>query len=373
MTKHQMTVFPSISAQCSFEASSTANICAGRTILITPEREANAPEQLLGLVESNKFSSHLRSGEFEHVTRGQLIIIGRLNGGDIEAPIGRVPYFRGDISVPDDTVLAKLFSRVEHPGEKDGVAFSLLVGHVRGNRAIDVVFDARGLNRHTALLAQSGSGKSYALAVLLEEILSKTLLNVIVFDFNGDFGAFGERGDWIHVPAGVTMPSFEVLSLSDLDARVRSDVVAARLRELWEGRGSRQPTMIVVDEVHNALLEKSEILGSCDYIERIAAEGRKYGLWLLIATQRPSRVPENILSQCDNLVLMRTGCEIDLEYTCRVYGRLTEDLARLARGFDRGESIAVGPLVKCPTLLRFRKRRSTEGGGDIPAETWARV
>ena len=54
---------------------------------------------------------------------------------------------------------------------------------------------------------------------------------------------------------------------------------------------------------------------------RIAAEGRKFGLYLLVSTQRPQKVHPNVVSQCDNLVLMRLNSAADLAYAAGASSR----------------------------------------------------
>ena len=82
--------------------------------------------------------------------------------------------------------------------------------------------------------------------------------------------------------------------------------------------------LIVIDEAHNVCPAEPEdplaALATEDAI-RIAAEGRKFGLYLLVVTQRPQKVHENVLSQCDNLVLMRMNSAADLAHVATLLVR----------------------------------------------------
>ena len=95
------------------------------------------------------------------------------------------------------------------------------------------------------------------------------------------------------------------------------------VERLWLQRESRTPTLIVIDEAHNICpadpcgLDQSALV---DRLVQIAAEGRKYGLWLLLSTQRPSKIHPQVLSQCDNLVLMRMNSPGDLAELGEVFG-----------------------------------------------------
>ena len=81
--------------------------------------------------------------------------------------------------------------------------------------------------------------------------------------------------------------------------------------------------LIVIDEAHNVCpSDPPDALTALatEYAVRIAAEGRKFGVYLLVCTQRPQKVQENVISQCDNLVLMRMASEADLGYTGDLLG-----------------------------------------------------
>ncbi|MFC7137265.1 ATP-binding protein [Halobaculum litoreum] len=105
---------------------------------------------------------------------------------------------------------------------------------------------------------------------------------------------------------------------------------------------------------------------------RVAAEGRKYGQYLLVATQRPGKLPENVLSQCDNLALMRMNSRDDLDRLAALFSYVPESLLAEATKFGLGEAVVGGRFVRNPTFARFEGRLTVEGGADVPA-TWARA
>ena len=106
------------------------------------------------------------------------------------------------------------------------------------------------------------------------------------------------------------------------------------LAALWRRRGERDPTLVVIDEAHNVCPREpgDEIITlATEHAARIAAEGRKFGLYLLVSTQRPQRVNELVVSQCDNLVLMRTASRGDLAYLTETLSFVPEPLVEYAR------------------------------------------
>ena len=93
-------------------------------------------------------------------------------------------------------------------------------------------------------------------------------------------------------------------------------------RRLWERRCDRSPVLVVIDEAHNVCPADPEdplTALATEHAVRIAGEGRKFGLYLLVSTQRPQKVHENVLSQCDNLLLMRMNSTADLGFVADVF------------------------------------------------------
>jgi DNA helicase HerA-like ATPase len=170
-------------------------------------------------------------------------------------------------------------------------------------------------------------------------------------------------------------PRCVVADLGSLEHREEQAVAAeALLAALWRRRAAREPILIVIDEAHNVCPSEPEdrlTALATEHAVRIAGEGRKFGLVLLAATQRPQKVHENVVSQCDNLVLMRMNSRSDLALLSETFSFVPAPLLALASEFRQGEAIVAGKLVSSPTLGRFGPRWSAEGGADVPAD-WAR-
>jgi uncharacterized protein len=90
-----------------------------------------------------------------------------------------------------------------------------------------------------------------------------------------------------------------------------------------------------------------------------------------VSTQRPQKVHENVLSQCDNLLLMRMNSLADLGFVGDVFSFVPPRLLERATAFRQGEALVAGKIVSHPCLVRFGARVAEEGGSDIPAD-WAR-
>ena len=155
-----------------------------------------------------------------------------------------------------------------------------------------------------------------------------------------------------------------------------------RSRRSWRARCStacgdlrkgRSPVLLVIDEAHNvcpaAPADPLTALATETAVQ-IAGEGRKFGLHLLVATQRPAKVHENVLSQCDNLILMRMNSPGDAAIVRDTLGFAPPGLVGRATGFGLGEALVAGKIASHPALIRFGRRVTREGGGDVGSD-WA--
>ena len=150
-----------------------------------------------------------------------------------------------------------------------------------------------------------------------------------------------ERDDWRCL----------VVDLGATTSDERSLAAAAVLEALWERRAERRPVLVVIDEAHNICPQRPDdqiVAAATRHAVNIAAEGRKYGLHLLVVTQRPQKVHENVLSQCDNLFLMRMSSPADLAYLAELFSYVPSGLTARAGDFRQGEALVAGPNSPIP-------------------------
>jgi DNA helicase HerA-like ATPase len=135
----------------------------------------------------------------------------------------------------------------------------------------------------------------------------------------------------------------------------------------------RRPTFIVIDEAHNLIPERKTSPASESLtakVVRIAAEGRKYGLYLIVVTQRPRKVDSNILAECDNLLLMKVTNQSDLDFAEQAFGFLSKEITQRATALTTGELLLTGSLGRGPTIFHVSPRRTLEGGRSIDDSYW---
>ena len=139
----------------------------------------------------------------------------------------------------------------------------------------------------------------------------------------------------------------------------------------------RPPVFVVVDEVHRLAPQKAEGAaegGVLEVMRQIAAEGRKQGLFLLVATQRPSKLQTDVLSECDNVCLMRLVSASDIDLLKKRLSLREPDKLDAAKKFERGEAIFGGQWTNGETahVHQVATRRTIESGGDLPLRNFVR-
>ena len=152
---------------------------------------------------------------------------------------------------------------------------------------------------------------------------------------------------------------FEVLSITvSLISRLVFDFAFhySKLKHKLE-ETNNVPFMIVCEEAHNYIprSNNAEFKASKKSIERIAKEGRKYGLSLMVVSQRPSEVSDTIFSQCSNFISLRLTNTIDQGYIKALLPDSANGLVDLLPSLAQGEALIVGDAVLMPSLVRLEK------------------
>jgi DNA helicase HerA-like ATPase len=158
-----------------------------------------------------------------------------------------------------------------------------------------------------------------------------------------------------------------VVDLSGLDDEV-SDYIAFRiLTDIYEKMASGEfeyPVFVFVEEAHRFIPAKDSTYSS-GIIKKIAAEGRKFGVFLIVITQRPSKIHSDALSQCNSQIIMRITNPQDQNAVASSSERLGETLLDDLPGLNTGEAVIVGEMTRAPIMARIKKRTTREGGSDI--------
>ncbi|MER7872180.1 DUF87 domain-containing protein [Streptomyces solisilvae] len=160
---------------------------------------------------------------------------------------------------------------------------------------------------------------------------------------------------------------FEVLSISvSLISRLLFDYAFYYKKSHSEGK-AETPLLVVYEEAHKYVprSDLSRFSASRAAIERIAKEGRKYGITAAIVSQRPAEISETIFSQCSNFLAMRLTNPEDQRYVRRLIpdslGPLTESLPMLSSG----EGLLLGDAAVMPSMVRLREAKPAPSSSDV--------
>ena len=173
---------------------------------------------------------------------------------------------------------------------------------------------------------------------------------------------------------GEVRKNLTIVDLSGLPFDVVDITVAVLTRTLfdfnfWSPPDVRRPFVLVYEEAHNYLprREPNRRMFAREAVEKVAKEGRKYGVSAMIVSQRPSEISETILSQCNSMVLMRMNNPDDQEYAARVVSDQFRSLISLLPSMRPGEGFIIGDSVLMPmrTLIDMPPKLPRSGDVDF--------
>lgn len=118
-------------------------------------------------------------------------------------------------------------------------------------------------------------------------------------------------------------------------------------------RGS-MPINIMLEEAHRYVQKDidNDILGY-NIFERIAKEGRKFGVMMDLVTQRPTELSETVLSQCSNFLIFKINHPADLEYIEKMVPNISSDVLEKQKSLQAGTCVAFGKMMKIPMIVKM--------------------
>lgn len=181
-------------------------------------------------------------------------------------------------------------------------------------------------------------------------------------------------------------PGIKIIDFSEVPSDILPVVVGLVGRliyqiQFWSSPGedgdARHPIVIVCDEAHLYLPSGAALTGplekrALENYERIAKEGRKYGVSLMVVSQRPSDVSTTILSQCSNIISLRLANKTDQAVVKQLLPESMEGLMEVLPTLDVGEAVVVGDATLLPTRIKMSKPKHEPRSATIPFWTrWA--
>lgn len=194
----------------------------------------------------------------------------------------------------------------------------------------------------------------------LDVLMSDARVSFLMTDWHG-----GAQDPFPAIVAQLIGDEFQprVIDLSGVPnevAGVSSAVIARTLFNLkvWQTSEERavDPVLLVCEEAHRYVPNRGEAQyeAAQEAIRRIAKEGRKYGVGLLLVSQRPSEVEATVLSQCNSWVVLRITNDADREHVKAILPDSMAGLTKMLSGLRRQEAIFVGQAAMLPSRIMIR-------------------
>ncbi|SDA39741.1 helicase HerA-like domain-containing protein [Methanobrevibacter millerae] len=402
-----------------------------------------------------------RIGGNDYYIKGKVKLLGDV---DDKLRLPRTPALPGTpIKLADKEILDKVF-KVKNP---------IKLGTLVNQEDVEVNVEANPmLNRHLAILAMTGAGKSNTVAVLMDQLLAYSV-PIFVFDMHGEYRdaefpngnvnviapkinptymSFAEikrlvnisgnayiqeryfRKAFHHVKreidsgterdhkfldamydylavlaseegsdkqiidvmnkiddakdkysnlfdnnkgnilTGIKIGHVNVLDLSQSDEYVAEVLVSHIMRNALRRRKNAvhgntgdtldHPVFFVIEEAH-ILAPNRRDSQSKHWIQRVAREGRKFGLGLCLVSQSPKTVDHDALSQMNNMIILRLVEPEDQRHVQSASESLSRDLIEQLPSLNVGEAIVLGLMSKVPTLVKIDEFKGRRTGGDL--------
>jgi hypothetical protein len=151
-----------------------------------------------------------------------------------------------------------------------------------------------------------------------------------------------------------------VVALSGYTGDFRATIYSLVAERIFSARVSNDlelPVLFLLEEAHNFAPARAATAAEQHAVtttRQIAQEGRKFGIGLIIVSQRPSRLDETTLAMCNSYIVMRMVNPDDQRFVRRVIETLGEDEARMLPDLDVGEGILSGQLINFPVLVKVK-------------------
>lgn len=181
-------------------------------------------------------------------------------------------------------------------------------------------------------------------------------------------------GQWFGHGAPIT-----ILDLAAVPSGIMQTISGCILQIVYDGLywgqntrvgGKQQPLLVVLDEAHTYLKAGEDSISS-RIVQMISKEGRKYGVGLLLVTQRPSELDETVLSQCGTIIGLRMTNQRDKAHVSSAMQDELREIADVLSSLRTGEAIVSGEAVRIPSRMKFFQAPFNAKSSDpVPSVLW---
>lgn len=230
------------------------------------------------------------------------------------------------------------------------------------------------VTERTAIIGQSGSGKSYLVSVICEELASNDL-GFVLLDTEGEYHGLSKfdnirliketeevediSADEENIKRIIQDSQKIILDVSESDKNTVNEFLTGIYSVTTELFKANKPTpfLLIIEEADIYIPQKRT--GGLEILQTISRRGRKRGLGILLATQRPALVNKNVLSQCNNVFIGKLMLKNDLDSVRLFFSSMDEvkQLTTLEPGY-----FYVQGAISDPMFIKIRARKTRHGG-----------
>ena len=208
------------------------------------------------------------------------------------------------------------------------------------------------------LLNEKSYGEGMALKVKLHTINNSSLGQFFKYDNFINVNQFINNLIMVGTNKRAQIINFVLEGVDDRFAKTLVKIYSRILFRFTKGlpnRGS-MPIHIMLEEAHRYVQKDTDnsILGY-NIFERIAKEGRKFGLVLDLITQRPTELSETVISQCSNFLIFKINHPTDMEYIRKMVPNISNDVIEKQKSLQSGTCVAFGNMMKIPLIVKMEK------------------
>lgn len=150
------------------------------------------------------------------------------------------------------------------------------------------------------------------------------------------------------------------INLNDIDddfAKVLTKIYSRLIFDFSKGLKNRGsiPFHIVLEEAHRYIQDdRDRFLFGYNIFERIAKEGRKYGVILGLISQRPVEISDTVISQCTNFLIFKINHPVDVEYIRKMVPNITDEIVEKQKSLQAGTCLGFGLGFKIPLIVKMK-------------------
>ena len=216
----------------------------------------------------------------------------------------------------------------------------------------------------------------------LRYITSPVMSSKIYESYEGEEEPKRSIKTFLEIYGQILEPGLTIVALGGLPSEAQASTTATILRAIWRLisasvlAGSPIPTLLIVEEAHN-YAPQGRWSPARGILERIAKEGRKFGIGLGVISQRPRELSQTLLAQCGTLIALRTVNPEDQRHILSSMEDIMREMVEGLSGLTTGEALISGQAAPLPAIVRVynfqEKFNASLGGKDIEwIEGWSR-